>query len=104
MPPLWLLPMPWRMLKEQEEDFWQGRDIVMRKELELRPPPPTVQLNEAGGRIPWTPAVEPVEEGPPLLPLGPGLMEVDGAVQAPEDGATAEEATDEETDSSLQPS
>ena len=36
--------------------------------------------------------MEPAEEGPPLLPLGPGLMELDGAKKAPEDGAAVEEA------------
>ena len=42
------------------------------------------------------------EEGPPLSPLGLGLIEVDGTEQALEDAAVAEEATDEETNSSLQ--
>ena len=36
-----------------------------------------------------------------LLPLGPGPMEVDSAEQVPEDGATAGETADEETNSSL---
>ena len=48
--------------------------------------------------------MELVKEGPPLSPLGLGLMEVDGNGQVPEDGAMVREATDEETDSSLQPS
>ena len=46
--------------------------------------------------------MELAEEGPHLSHLGPGPVEVDGAEQAPEDGATVEEATDEETGSSLQ--
>ena len=48
--------------------------------------------------------MEPAKEGLPLVPLGLGPMEVDGAEQVPEDGATVGEATDEETDSLLQPS
>ena len=63
---------------------------------------PGVQLEEAGWQIPWMLAVEPAEEGSPLAPLGPGPMEVDGAEQAPGDGAAVGEAVDsEETDSSL---
>ena len=101
MPPLWLLPMPWRMSQLKEEDFWQGRDLTMGEELELGPPPLRVQLEEAGQRVPWGPEVELAEEGSPLAPLGPGLMEVDGTEQALEDGATVGEAADKETDSSL---
>ena len=54
--------------------------------------PLTIQLEEAGQRVPWGLVVEPAQEGPPLLPLGPGPMEVDGAEQAPEDGAMVEDA------------
>ena len=36
-----------------------------------------------------------------MEPLGPRPMEVDGTEQVLEDGAAVEEATDEETDSSL---
>ena len=104
MPPLQLLLMPQRMSRAQEENFWWGWDVAMGEELEMGPPPPTIQLEEVGQRVPWGPAVELAEEGPPLLPLGPGPMEVDGAKQVPEDGATVEEATDKETDSLLQPS
>ena len=105
MPPLQLLPMPQKMSKEQEEDFWWGWDMQMGEELELGPPPPTIQLEEAGPvEFLWGPVVELVEEGPPLSPLGLGLMEVDGTEQVPEDGASVEEAADKETDSSLQPS
>ena len=72
------------------------------EDLELGRPPPRVQLEEVGWRIPWMPAVEPAEEGSPLAPLGPGLMEVDGAEQVLGDGAVVGEAADsEETDSSL---
>ena len=99
MPPLWLLPMPQRMLKEQEEDFWHGWDLEMGEDLELGPPPPRVQLEEAGWQVPWGPEMEPAEEGSPLVPLGPGPMEVDVTEQALEDGAVVGEATDEETDS-----
>ena len=73
----------------------------MGEELELGPFPPRVQLEKVGQRIPWVPVEEPAEEGLPLLPLGPGPMEVDGAEQTPEDGAAAGEAVDKETDSSL---
>ena len=78
----------------EEEDFWWGRDLTMGEELELGPPPPRVQLEEAGWRIPWGPAVEPAKEGSPLAPLRPGPMEVDGAEQALEDGAMAGKAAD----------
>ena len=102
MPPLQLLLMPQRMSVAQEENFWWGWDMATGEELELGCPPPTIQLEEAWQWIPWGPAVEPAKEGPPLPPLGLGPMEVDDAEQAPEDGAVAGEAVDEETDSSLQ--
>ena len=79
MLPLGLLPMPWRILQAEEEAFWHGWDVMMGEELEMGPPPPSVWLEEAGWRVPWGPVVEPAQEGPPLLPLGPGPMEVDGA-------------------------
>ena len=59
----------------------------MGKDLDLGRPPPRVQLEEVGQQIPWMPEVELAEEGSPLAPLGPGPMEVDGAEQAPGDGA-----------------
>ena len=104
MPPLWLLPMLWRILKEQVEDFWCGWDVAMGKELETGPPSLMVQLEKAGWQILSGLVVEPTKEGPPLSPPGPGPIEVDGADQVLEDGATVEEAVDKETDSSLQPS
>ena len=73
----------------------------MEEDLELGCPPPRVQLEEVGWQIPWMPVVEPAEEGSPLVPLGPGPMEVDGTKQVPEDGATVGEATHKETDSLL---
>ena len=85
----------------EEENFWWGRDMMMGEELKLGPPPPRVQLEEAGQQIPWGPVEEPAKEGLPLPPLGPGPMEVDGAEQVPADGAMAGEAVDEETDSLL---
>ena len=85
----------------EEENFWWSWDLTTGEELELGPPPHRVQLEEAGWQIPWGPAEEPAEEGSPLLPLGPGPMEVDGTKQAPEDGAMVGEATDKETDSLL---
>ena len=102
MPPLQLLPMLQRTLRAQEENCWQGWDMVMGEELEMGPPHPTVQLEEADQRVPWGLVVEPAEEGPPLLPVGLGLMEVDGAKQVLEDGTVAEEAVDKESDSLLQ--
>ena len=69
--------------------------MVTREELEMGPSPPSVQLEEARQRAPWGLAVEPAQEGPPLSPLGPGPMEVDGTKQAPEDGAIAEDAVEE---------
>ena len=85
--------------EEEEEAFWCRLDVAMGEELELGPPPPNVQLEEAGRQVPWGPALEPAQEGPPLLPLGPGPMEVDGTEQAPEDGAAWEDAMGEQVDS-----
>ena len=59
----------------------------MGEELELEPPPLSVQLEEAGQQVLWGLALEPAQEGPPLSPLGLGLMDVDGTEQVPEDGA-----------------
>ena len=101
MPPLWDLPQPWRLLQREEENFWWRQDVVMEEDLGLGCPPPRVQLGEVGWQIPWMLAVELAEEGSPLAPLGPGPMEVDGAEQALEDGATVGEAVDGETNSSL---
>ena len=85
----------------EEENFWRGRDVMMGEELELEPPPPRFQLEEAGWQILWGLAEEPAKEGLPLPPLRPGPIEVDGTEQVPEDGAVAGEAADEETDSLL---
>ena len=79
MPPLQLLPMPWRLSAMEEDNFRRGRDVATGGELELGPPPPRVQLEEAGWQVPWWPEVEPAEEGSPLASLGPGPTEVDGA-------------------------
>ena len=73
----------------------------MGGDLELGRPHPRVGLEEVGWWIPWGPAVELAEEGSPLVPLGPGPIEVDGAAQAPEGGTAVGEANDEKTDSSL---
>ena len=59
----------------------------MREELELGPPPPNNQLEEAGWRVPWGLELQPVQGGPPLSPFGPDPIEVDGTSQVPEDGA-----------------
>ena len=70
--------MPWRLSHTEEENFWKGQDVATGEDLELGRPPPRVQLEEVGQKIPWMPEVEPAEEGSPLVPLGPGPMEVDG--------------------------
>ena len=102
MPPLWDLPMPWRLGELEEKKFWWGQDVAMGRDLGLGRPPPGVQLEEAGWQIHWMPVAEPAEEGSPLAPLGPGPMEVDGTEQVPGDGAAEGEAVDsKETDSSL---
>ena len=100
MPPLQLVLMLQRMMKEKEEAFWHGLDVAMGEELELGPAPLTIQLEEVGQQVAWWPAVELAQEGPPLSPLGPVPMEVDGAKQVPKDGAMAEDAAGEQVNSS----
>ena len=95
MPPLRQVLMLQRMSKEQEEAFWCGLDVAIGEELEMGPPPPTIQLEEAGWWVLWGLVVELAEEGLPLSPLGLGPMEVDGTKQVPEDGAAAEDSTEE---------
>ena len=105
MPPLRLLPMPQRMLKEQEEDFWWGQDMAMGEELELGPPPPTVQLEEAGWQIPvGAGGGAGLRKARPCRLLGWGQWRWMALGRQPEDGAMVGEATDKETDSLLQPS
>ena len=87
------------MTREEEEVFWRGLNIAMGKELEVGPPPPYIQQEKMGQRVLWGPEVEPAQEGPPLSPLGPGPMEVDGTKQAPEDGAAVEDAVGEQVNS-----
>ena len=99
MPHLQLVPMLQRMTKKEQEAFWCGLYVVMGEELELGPPCSYVQLEEVVRRVPWGPAVEPAQDGPPLSPLGLGPMEVDGAKHEPEDGTTAEDATGQQEDS-----
>ena len=83
----------------EEEYFWWGQDLTTGEELELGPTPPRVQLEEVCWEIPWGLAVEPAEEGSPLVPFGPGPMEVDGIEQALEDVSVVGEAADKETNS-----
>ena len=66
MPPLWQVPMLQKMMTAQEDAFWYGLDVEMGEELELGPPPLTVQLEEVAWQIPWGPVVEPAQEGRPL--------------------------------------
>ena len=87
MPPLQDLPMPWRLGELEEKKFWRDQDMATGRDLGLGCPPNRVGLKEVGPRIPWMPEVEPAKEGSPLAPLGPGAMEVNGAEQAPGDGA-----------------
>ena len=102
MPPLRDLPMLWRLLQIEKENFWWGQDVVSGEDLELGRLLPRVQLEEVGWQISWMPEVEPAEEGSPLAPLGPGPMEVDSTEQALGDSAAAGEAMDgKETDPSL---
>ena len=42
MPLLWLMLMLQRIIKEEEEAFWYGLDVVMGEELELSLPPPNI--------------------------------------------------------------
>ena len=72
----------------EEERFWWGQDVATGADLELGCFPPRVQLEEVGQWIPWMLAVELAKEDSPLAPLGPGPMEMDGAKQALEDGAS----------------
>ena len=48
MPPLRLVLMPHRITREEEEALLCGLDVAMGEELELGPPPPTIQLEELG--------------------------------------------------------
>ena len=43
----------------EEERFWGGQDVAMGVDLELRRPPPRVQLEEAGWWMLWVMAEEP---------------------------------------------
>ena len=88
-------------MKQEEEAFWRRLYMAMGEELELGPPPLTIQLEEAGWWVPWGPSVEPAQEGPPLSPLGPGPMEVDSAKQVPEDSGVAEDAMGEQAETLL---
>ena len=74
MPLLRDLPMPWRLGESEEKKFWWGQNGVMGGDLGLGRPPPGVQLEEVGQRIPWMPPAELAKEGSPLPPLGPGPM------------------------------
>ena len=93
MPPLWLLPILQRIMKEEEEAFWRGLDVEMGEELELGPPPLNIQPEEAGWWAPWGLELDPTQEGLPLSPIGPWPIMVDSTKQAPEDGAMVEEDT-----------
>ena len=96
MPPVWLVPMLQKMMKEEEEEaFWHRLYLEMGGELEVGPLHPKVQLEEVGWWVLWGPELEPVQEGMPLSPLGPGPIEVDGAKQVPEDGAMVEDTAEE---------
>ena len=84
--------MPQRVMTEEGGAFWHELDLEMREELELGVLTPNIWLEDVGRWVWWGPAPEPAPEGPPLLPLGAGPMEVDGAKQA-QDGASVEDDT-----------
>ena len=86
------MPMPQRMLGKEEAAFWHGLGLEMGEELELRVLPPDIQLEDVGQRVQWGPEPEPVQEGPPLLPLGEELMEVENsAEQVQRDGSVVKD-------------
>ena len=58
--------------------------------LELGILPKDVQMEEVGKWLMWGPAVEPVSEGPPLVPLTEALYEESSIALAQEDGAMAD--------------
>ena len=58
------------MMVEEEKHFWHSQDLASGKALELGVPPEDIQMEEVGKRVTWGPAIEPVPEGPPLVPLG----------------------------------
>ena len=58
------------MMVEEEKNFWLGQDLVSGKALELGVPPKDIQMEEVGERVMWGPAIEPMPEGTPLVPLG----------------------------------
>ena len=60
LPELWQLPMPWRMMIEEEKCFWCGQDLVSSEVLELGVLPEDVQMEEVGEWVTWGPAIEPV--------------------------------------------
>ena len=70
LPELWSIPIPWRMMVEEEKRFWFGQDLASGKALELGVLPKDVQIEEVGKRVMWGLVIEPVPEGPPLAPLG----------------------------------
>ena len=57
------------MTDEEEKHFWLGQDLVSGKALELGIQPKDVQMEEVGKWVTWGPAIEPMPEGPPLVPL-----------------------------------
>ena len=57
------------IMGEEEECFWLGQDLESSKVLELGIPPKDIQMEEVGERVAWGPAIEPVLECPPLMPL-----------------------------------
>ena len=62
-----------------------------RELVELGVLPLDIQREDMGWRVQWGPEPEPAQEGLPLLPLRAEPMEVDGAKQVQEDGATVED-------------
>ena len=52
MSPLQHVLMLQRMSRVQEENFWHGQDVAVKEELEMGPPPPSVQLEKVGQQVP----------------------------------------------------
>ena len=78
------------MMDEEEKCFWLGQNLESGEALELGIPPKNIQMEEVGERVTWGPALEPVPEGLPLVPLTEVPIKESGAMPVQEDGAMAD--------------